>query len=167
MAWFFRQWNDASSFRHCRYCFFNSLKSFGLWVSSKVYFKPFDCDNTASKQRYRTYAFQCSRKPSFRVSGPSVAVISGHKSSFIRPINAKQFRLFQHRLCRLGLFVRRVAVSLEDLLDHHAKLGADAFFHGPVNGYVAADGVDQFTGDGTEGFVAEDGDGTVVDFEGL
>ena len=57
------------------------------------------------------------------------------------------FRLLQHRLRRLLLLVRRVAVLAQDALHEDPELGADVLADGPVDGDVGADGLDQLAGD--------------------
>ena len=46
-------------------------------------------------------------------------------------------------------------------------VGADAFFHCPVDGDAAVHRFDEVAGDGAEGGVAEDLDGAVIDAEGV
>jgi hypothetical protein len=60
-----------------------------------------------------------------------------------------------------------VAVLAEDAFDDDAHFGADAFFDGPVDGGVAADGFVEFVGDEGELFVSEDFDGAAVVGEGV
>ena len=50
----------------------------------------------------------------------------------------------------------------QDTLDQTAQVGADVLAQGPVDGDVAAHGVDQFAGDVAQGLVAEDLDRAVV-----
>jgi len=61
---------------------------------------------------------------------------------------AEEFGLFQDGFGGFFLFVGRVAVFTEDPFDHGAELGFDAFFFGPVDGGVFADGVGEFAGYG-------------------
>jgi hypothetical protein len=60
-------------------------------------------------------------------------------------------------------FVGGVAVVAEDAPDEAAEVGADGLFDGPIDGDVAADGGDEFLGDGTKLLVAENLDGAIVD----
>src|SRR6266566_1295843 len=50
------------------------------------------------------------------------------------PLGAEQFRLLQHSLRGLLLFVRRIAVFAEDALHRDADFRADGFALKPVNG---------------------------------
>ena len=56
-------------------------------------------------------------------------------------------RLLQHRLRRLLLLVRRIAVLAQDALHEHAQLGADVLAQRPVDRDVVADGLDQLARD--------------------
>jgi hypothetical protein len=78
-----------------------------------------------------------------------------------------ELRLLQHRLRRLLLLVRRVAVLAQDALDEHAELGANVLAQGPVDGHVGAHGLDELARDAAQGRVAEHGHGAVVRLEGV
>lgn len=50
------------------------------------------------------------------------------------PLRTQQFRLHQHRLNRILLKIRRVAVFIQDALHHHLDLRPGAFAESPVDG---------------------------------
>ena len=64
-----------------------------------------------------------------------------------RPLPTQKLGLLQHRLGRLLLLVRRVAVLAEERFDDGPHLGPGGLLDGPVDGHVRADGVDQLVGD--------------------
>src|SRR5271166_3624506 len=65
------------------------------------------------------------------------------------------------------LLVWRIPVLSQQPPHDGAHLGAGALFHGPVDGDVVPHGLDQLTGDSAEGFITQDFDGAVVDFQGI
>jgi len=73
--------------------------------------------------------------------------------------------LLQHRLRCLLLLVWRVAVLAQTALDEHAELGPHILTQGPVDGDVAADGLDGLLGNGAQRLVAQHLDGAVVGFQ--
>jgi hypothetical protein len=64
----------------------------------------------------------------------------------IRPICTQQLSLRQNRPDGFLLQVRRVAVFIEDTLDHHSDLGAGSFADRPVDGNALAHLRDQLGG---------------------
>jgi len=67
----------------------------------------------------------------------------------------------------LFLLVGRVAVLLEDALDINTQFGTDVLTHGPINGDIAANCFDQFTGNALEGLIAKHLDRGIIDFKGI
>ena len=57
-----------------------------------------------------------------------------------RPVFAQEFVLLKDGLGGFFLIVGRVAVFLQDALDHDADPGADGPLDGPVAGGIPADG---------------------------
>ena len=64
-----------------------------------------------------------------------------------RPGGRQDFRLLQHRLRRLLLLVRRIPVLAQDAPDKPAQVRPHVLAQRPVDGDVAADGLDQLAGD--------------------
>lgn len=92
---------------------------------------------------------------------------SGKACQLSHPLSTKQLRLHQHRLHRLFLQVRRVAVFVQDALHHDANLRAGAFPQGPVDGHTLARLGDEFGGDDFEFVVAHGLHGGFVGGEGI
>ena len=90
-----------------------------------------------------------------------------HEYHSHRPSRRQQLRLHQHRLHRLFLQVRWVAVFVEDAFDHHADFCAGAFAQGPVDGDAFADLSDEFGGDDFEFVVAHGLYGGFIGGEGV
>ena len=63
------------------------------------------------------------------------------------PVFAQQFGLSEYSQSRFLLFVRRIAVLAENSFDDGTHPGADTFLDRPVDGGIAANGINQFQSD--------------------
>src|SRR5258706_15393572 len=79
-----------------------------------------------------------------------------------RPLFPDQLGLLQHRLHRLRLPIRWIAMFSKNALDVNAELGTYAFTYGPINRDIFLDGLDELAGDDAEILLAKHLDRAVV-----
>ena len=93
--------------------------------------------------------------------------IGERSGSLPRPVVAQNLCLFQDKLGGPCLFVGWIAVATQDALDDDSHLSPHVLAHGPVNGHAPLDGPDKFLRNDPQRFIAQNGHGTVVDFQGV
>ena len=84
-----------------------------------------------------------------------------------RPIFTQYFGLLQDGFSGFSLLIGWIAVFPQNSLHQSAQVGANAFLHRPVDGYIVVNGFEKFNCNDAQFFISQHLYGAIVGLKGV